>query len=75
MVCLLLQFIFSRKYDFWRLDSWEDDSRRRRRMIKNPQGSSHPEATLKAALEHGRHQFAETHVKGILPLTFDRSID
>lgn len=38
---------------FWKLDSWEDDSRRRRRQVKNPIGSSHPEATLKAALEHG----------------------
>ncbi|XP_055893443.1 neurobeachin-like isoform X6 [Biomphalaria glabrata] len=39
--------------EFWKLDIWEDDSRRRRRMIRNPLGSSHPEATLKAAIEHG----------------------
>ena len=39
--------------EFWRLDAWEDDSRRRKRMVRNPFGSSHPEATLKAALEHG----------------------
>lgn len=39
--------------DYWRLDAWEDDSRRRKRMVRNPLGSSHPEATLKAALEHG----------------------
>ncbi|XP_059162921.1 neurobeachin-like isoform X4 [Physella acuta] len=39
--------------EFWKLDIWEDDSRRRRRMVKNPLGSSHPEATLKAAIEHG----------------------
>ncbi|CAL1540734.1 unnamed protein product, partial [Lymnaea stagnalis] len=39
--------------EFWKLDIWEDDSRRRRRMIRNALGSSHPEATLKAALEHG----------------------
>ncbi|KAF0288290.1 Neurobeachin [Amphibalanus amphitrite] len=38
---------------FWKLDAWEDDSRRRRRLVPNPHGSSHPEATLKAALEHG----------------------
>ena len=38
---------------YWKLDSWEDDSRRRRRLVKNPCGSSHPEATLRAALEHG----------------------
>lgn len=44
--------------DFWRLDAWEDDSRRRKRMIRNPLGSSHPEATLKAALEHGGSEAA-----------------
>ncbi|KAF2368096.1 protein of unknown function DUF4704 [Trinorchestia longiramus] len=38
---------------YWKLDSWEDDSRRRKRFVPNPLGSSHPEATLKAALEHG----------------------
>ena len=35
------------------MDTWEDDTRRRRRLVHNPLGSSHPEATLKAALEHG----------------------
>ncbi|XP_059080572.1 neurobeachin-like isoform X3 [Tigriopus californicus] len=39
--------------DFWKLDVWEDDARRRRRLIRNPLGSTHPEATLKAAIEHG----------------------
>ncbi|XP_041358388.1 neurobeachin-like isoform X2 [Gigantopelta aegis] len=39
--------------EFWKLDVWEDDSRRRRRMVRNALGSAHPEATLKAALEHG----------------------
>ncbi|XP_052793628.1 neurobeachin-like isoform X3 [Mya arenaria] len=39
--------------EFWKLDVWEDDSRRRRRFIRNSIGSTHPEATLKAALEHG----------------------
>ncbi|XP_064636479.1 neurobeachin-like isoform X3 [Lineus longissimus] len=39
--------------DFWKLDTWEDDSRRRRRLVKNSHGSTHPEATLKAAIEHG----------------------
>lgn len=39
--------------EFWKLDVWEDDARRRRRLVRNPLGSSHPEATLKAALEHG----------------------
>ncbi|XP_043473809.1 neurobeachin isoform X2 [Leptopilina heterotoma] len=39
--------------EYWKLDTWEDDTRRRRRFVHNPLGSSHPEATLKAALEHG----------------------
>lgn len=39
--------------EFWKLDVWEDDSRRRRRFIRNPLGSTHPEAALKAAIEHG----------------------
>lgn len=36
---------------YWKLDNWEDDMRRRRRFIKNPQGTSHLEATLKAAID------------------------
>uniref|UniRef100_A0A8C1JQA4 Neurobeachin n=1 Tax=Cyprinus carpio TaxID=7962 RepID=A0A8C1JQA4_CYPCA len=43
---------FSRPREFWRLDYWEDDLRRRRRFIRNPFGSTHSEATLKAAAEH-----------------------
>ncbi|KAL5112762.1 Lipopolysaccharide-responsive and beige-like anchor protein [Taenia crassiceps] len=31
---------------FYRVDTWEDDSRRRRRLVINPLGSSHPEAAL-----------------------------
>ncbi|XP_029950576.1 lipopolysaccharide-responsive and beige-like anchor protein isoform X2 [Salarias fasciatus] len=42
----------SRPREFWRLDYWEDDLRRRRRFVRNPFGSSHSEATLKAAAEH-----------------------
>uniref|UniRef100_A0AAR2LXN5 LPS-responsive vesicle trafficking, beach and anchor containing n=1 Tax=Pygocentrus nattereri TaxID=42514 RepID=A0AAR2LXN5_PYGNA len=38
---------------FWRLDYWEDDLRRRRRFIRNLFGSSHSEATLKAAADKG----------------------
>ena len=33
--------------EFWKLDVWEDDARRRRRLVRNPLGSAHPEATLK----------------------------
>uniref|UniRef100_A0A146M1B0 Neurobeachin n=1 Tax=Lygus hesperus TaxID=30085 RepID=A0A146M1B0_LYGHE len=39
--------------EFWKLDAWEDDARRRKRLVHNPRGSSHPQATLKAAIEHG----------------------
>ncbi|KAM9314187.1 lipopolysaccharide-responsive and beige-like anchor protein isoform 2-T2 [Pholidichthys leucotaenia] len=46
----------SRPRDFWRLDYWEDDLRRRRRFIRNPFGSSHSEATLKAAAEHASEE-------------------
>ncbi|XP_029706920.1 lipopolysaccharide-responsive and beige-like anchor protein isoform X2 [Takifugu rubripes] len=42
----------SRPREFWRLDYWEDDLRRRRRFIRNPFGSTHSEATLKAAADH-----------------------
>ncbi|KAK3100612.1 hypothetical protein FSP39_022596 [Pinctada imbricata] len=44
--------------EYWKLDVWEDDSRRRRRLMRNPIGSTHPEATLKAALEHGENEDA-----------------
>ncbi|CAF0884401.1 unnamed protein product [Adineta ricciae] len=30
---------------FWKLDPWEDDLRRRRRLVRNPNGTSHSEAT------------------------------
>ncbi|MGH0135845.1 UNVERIFIED_CONTAM: hypothetical protein FKN15_037882 [Acipenser sinensis] len=54
----------SRPREFWRLDYWEDDLRRRRRFVRNPFGSTHPEATLKAAGEHG--QFGSTHPEATL---------
>ncbi|XP_059616700.1 neurobeachin isoform X3 [Phlebotomus argentipes] len=41
------------KIIYWKLDAWEDDARRRKRMVQNPRGSSHPQATLKASLENG----------------------
>uniref|UniRef100_A0A452VHP3 Neurobeachin n=1 Tax=Ursus maritimus TaxID=29073 RepID=A0A452VHP3_URSMA len=39
----------SQLHDFWRLDYWEDDLRRRRRFVRNAFGSTHAEALLKAA--------------------------
>ena len=34
----------SNKREFWLLDTWEDDSRRRRRFVPNPYGSAHVDA-------------------------------
>lgn len=36
---------------FWKLDVWEDDSRRRKRFVLNPYGCHHPVACLKTILE------------------------
>ncbi|CRK90982.1 CLUMA_CG004671, isoform B, partial [Clunio marinus] len=45
--------VSSPKQIFWKLDAWEDDARRRKRLVQNPRGSSHPEATLQVAIESG----------------------
>uniref|UniRef100_A0A8C0VGB0 Neurobeachin n=1 Tax=Cyanistes caeruleus TaxID=156563 RepID=A0A8C0VGB0_CYACU len=42
----------SQLHDFWRLDYWEDDLRRRRRFVRNAFGSTHADALLKAAVEY-----------------------
>jgi hypothetical protein len=52
-----------RMSQFWKLDVWEDDARRRKRFVPNPRGTTHPEATLKAALEHGAPQDAILQVE------------
>ncbi|CAI5773071.1 neurobeachin isoform X1 [Podarcis lilfordi] len=46
----------SQLHDFWRLDYWEDDLRRRRRFVRNAFGSTHSEALLKAAVEYGTEE-------------------
>ncbi|XP_077064158.1 neurobeachin isoform X5 [Siphateles boraxobius] len=38
----------SQLHDFWRLDYWEDDLRRRRRFIRNPFGSTHLDISCKS---------------------------
>ncbi|XP_071786935.1 neurobeachin-like isoform X3 [Asterias amurensis] len=45
--------VTNRPREFYRVDMWEDNTRRHRRLIRNPHGSTHPEATLMAAIEHG----------------------
>lgn len=58
--------VFFRLSEFWKLDAWEDDARRRKRFVHNPRGSSHPQATLKAALEHGAPEDAILQVSFVL---------
>lgn len=53
------------------MDAWEDDARRRKRFVHNPLGSSHPEATLKAALEHGAPEDAILQVIDIHQLSLN----
>lgn len=38
---------------FWKLDVWEDDSRRRKRFVSNPYGCRHSAARLKTIVESG----------------------
>lgn len=44
----------SQLHDFWRLDYWEDDLRRRRRFVRNPFGSTHADISLKTLEEYGQ---------------------
>ncbi|XP_028737982.1 neurobeachin isoform X5 [Peromyscus leucopus] len=46
----------SQLHDFWRLDYWEDDLRRRRRFVRNAFGSTHAEALLRSAMEYGTEE-------------------
>lgn len=41
-----------------KLDSWEDDARRRRRFVRNPLGSPHHGASLRAEHAHGHNDDA-----------------
>ncbi|NXB78724.1 NBEA protein, partial [Donacobius atricapilla] len=46
----------SQLHDFWRLDYWEDDLRRRRRFVRNAFGSTHADALLKSVVEYGTEE-------------------
>ncbi|KAI1903421.1 hypothetical protein AGOR_G00027000 [Albula goreensis] len=46
----------SQLHDFWRLDYWEDDLRRRRRFVRNAFGSTHADVPLKALEEYGTEE-------------------
>ncbi|KAK3531171.1 hypothetical protein QTP70_013276 [Hemibagrus guttatus] len=43
----------SQLHDFWRLDYWEDDLRRRRRFVRNPFGSTHLDISCKSLEDYG----------------------
>ncbi|XP_062328262.1 neurobeachin isoform X2 [Osmerus eperlanus] len=43
----------SQLHDFWRLDYWEDDLRRRRRFVRNAFGSTHLDIPCKSAEDYG----------------------
>ncbi|KAM8834631.1 neurobeachin a isoform 1-T1 [Synchiropus picturatus] len=46
----------SQLHDFWRLDYWEDDLRRRRRFVRNAFGSTHADISLKALEDYGTEE-------------------
>uniref|UniRef100_A0A4W6FBE7 Neurobeachin n=1 Tax=Lates calcarifer TaxID=8187 RepID=A0A4W6FBE7_LATCA len=46
----------SQLHDFWRLDYWEDDLRRRRRFVRNAFGSTHADVSLKALEDYGEEE-------------------
>ncbi|XP_036379275.1 neurobeachin a isoform X3 [Megalops cyprinoides] len=46
----------SQLHDFWRLDYWEDDLRRRRRFVRNAFGSTHSDVMLKALEDYGAEE-------------------
>lgn len=48
---------------FWKLDSWEDDLRRRRRLVRNPHGSTHHEATQKLSSHELQDDMINTVIK------------
>uniref|UniRef100_A0A8C1Z6D5 Neurobeachin n=1 Tax=Cyprinus carpio TaxID=7962 RepID=A0A8C1Z6D5_CYPCA len=43
-------------HDYWRLDYWEDDLRRRRRFVRNAYGSTHLDVALKSLEEYGSEE-------------------
>uniref|UniRef100_A0AAQ4QBY4 Neurobeachin n=1 Tax=Gasterosteus aculeatus aculeatus TaxID=481459 RepID=A0AAQ4QBY4_GASAC len=51
----------SQLHDFWRLDYWEDDLRRRRRFVRNASGSTHADVSLKALEE-----YVKLHIQSVV---------
>jgi hypothetical protein len=48
---------------FWKLDPWEDDLRRRRRLIRNANGSAHTEAIQKSSSNETNDDYMTTVIK------------
>uniref|UniRef100_A0A8C7JS17 Neurobeachin n=1 Tax=Oncorhynchus kisutch TaxID=8019 RepID=A0A8C7JS17_ONCKI len=55
----------SQLHDFWRLDYWEDDLRRRRRFVRNPFGSTHLDVSLKALEDYVQINPRTTEEEGL----------
>uniref|UniRef100_A0A9J7ZL90 Neurobeachin n=1 Tax=Cyprinus carpio carpio TaxID=630221 RepID=A0A9J7ZL90_CYPCA len=49
-------------HDFWRLDYWEDDLRRRRRFVRNPFGSTHLDITCKSLEDYETLHLPQLHL-------------
>ena len=60
---------------YWRLDAWEDDTRRRRRMVKNPWGSAHSAAINQNAPKAERPDVEKSVEKGVTPTPTIRPMD
>lgn len=45
----------NKPYQYHKMDRWEDMQRRRMRMVKNPVGTAHPEATLRPGSAEGKY--------------------
>jgi hypothetical protein len=48
---------------FWKLDVWEDDSRRRKRFVPNPYGSQHEDAAARVPGQKEDTTKAEEHIE------------
>lgn len=62
---------------YWRLDAWEDDTRRRRRMVKNPWGSNHGDAINHSAKDIKTEKSEEKPIteNGVTPIPSVRPMD
>lgn len=58
---------------FWKLDVWEDDSRRRKRFVPNPHGSRHEEANLPEGEKNEEPEISEQErIRKVLKVLFSK---